>query len=685
MIPAPRRIHRPFFAALIALVLLTLDARPPASHVSEAAVPATITTVLYPGWNLVGWVGPSTQTSELFDEIRGLQWASAWDAAAQAYRHATPNGSNALPRVSRGMGIWLWLDEDVPVEWTRPVSEDTVMVWLVVGGNLVAAPATGSFTELGQAVTAAWRWNPARQRFERHDFDADPVNLGDALWLEMSSELGWIQSLAIDPPIVLIGDIPSDVRAEILAEYERMRRFFLERLGVFATGRLHYIGSDADALHDVGRSDGLKLAIPSCSRVSNEVRVSHLRCTHPNHAHSMARDYIGHILVGGLTESGRWPEVMPAQTRGPAWLTYGADQYLWLEYLDANGRVSEAERDARNGIARREATPSSFYEDADTSGFLGWDFKNVLAIFAADWLVASAGETALFDYFHRARFTADWRAAFSAAFGMTVDDFYESFAAHRHRMFPPLPHLTDGRDEAVLIVLDDVPAESAAAARDEFERVRGFFADRFEAEATGFTLYVGQHAEAVLAAAPGWYGDPECRARPAFGLAALALEWCAPSDINKAYLDTYFNGLRRDLAYEQPPSPSGSTQGWAPRWLDQGAFTYADVEYGELVGTLAPGDFRDRAVSTVNASTTSVRTLQLYADEHAAGGRVTRALGYLAVEWLADRAGDPAVFDYYRRLPGATSRDDAFEGAFGLTIEEFYQQFEAYRATLTAE
>ena len=59
-----------------------------------------------------------------------------------------------------------------------------------------------------------------------------------------------------------------------------------------------------------------------------------------------------------------------------------------------------------------------------------------------------------------------------------------------------------------------------------------------------------------------------------------------------------------------------------------------------------------------------------------------RALSFLAVEWLANHAGGPAVFDYYRRLPEATSPDEAFEQAFDLTFEEFYEQFEAYRGTL---
>ena len=61
-------------------------------------------------------------------------------------------------------------------------------------------------------------------------------------------------------------------------------------------------------------------------------------------------------------------------------------------------------------------------------------------------------------------------------------------------------------------------------------------------------------------------------------------------------------------------------------------------------------------------------------------------LGLLAVDWLVERAGEPALLEYHRSLAAATSWrsafDSAFESAFGLTAESFYEQFEAYRATL---
>ncbi len=61
------------------------------------------------------------------------------------------------------------------------------------------------------------------------------------------------------------------------------------------------------------------------------------------------------------------------------------------------------------------------------------------------------------------------------------------------------------------------------------------------------------------------------------------------------------------------------------------------------------------------------------------------ALSSVAAHWLADFAGEKALLEYFRLLPSAQTFYEAFEQAFGLTIEKFYEQFEAYRETLTTE
>jgi hypothetical protein len=52
----------------------------------------------------------------------------------------------------------------------------------------------------------------------------------------------------------------------------------------------------------------------------------------------------------------------------------------------------------------------------------------------------------------------------------------------------------------------------------------------------------------------------------------------------------------------------------------------------------------------------------------------------MAAELLAARAGQRALFDYYRLLQPGTTWQTAFETAFGMTVEEFYAVFEEHRA-----
>ena len=113
-------------ALLAALALLALGVGVTPGHAVAASGAGTITTVLYPGWNMVGWVGPSTPTSELFDAIPALRQVSAWDAEAQDYQHAVRNRYDELPTLTPGVGLWLRLRGNSAVEWTRAASnEDT--------------------------------------------------------------------------------------------------------------------------------------------------------------------------------------------------------------------------------------------------------------------------------------------------------------------------------------------------------------------------------------------------------------------------------------------------------------------------------------------------------------------------------------------------------------------------------
>lgn len=59
-------------------------------------------------------------------------------------------------------------------------------------------------------------------------------------------------------------------------------------------------------------------------------------------------------------------------------------------------------------------------------------------------------------------------------------------------------------------------------------------------------------------------------------------------------------------------------------------------------------------------------------------------LGFLAVDLLVELEGEDALLEYFRLLPAHVDWRDAFEVAFGRTADDFYAEFEPYRAEAIA-
>ena len=56
------------------------------------------------------------------------------------------------------------------------------------------------------------------------------------------------------------------------------------------------------------------------------------------------------------------------------------------------------------------------------------------------------------------------------------------------------------------------------------------------------------------------------------------------------------------------------------------------------------------------------------------------SLSLLAAELLASHAGEGALFRYFVLLQPITTWQQAFESAFGMPVEEYYDLFEKHRA-----
>ena len=129
----------------------------------------------------------------------------------------------------------------------------------------------------------------------------------------------------------------------------------------------------------------------------------------------------------------------------------------------------------------------------------------------------------------------------------------------------------------------------------------------------------------------------------------------------------------------------------APEWMSEGAAIWGG-DMGLLVADGQQSFSQTREEYRQDAARTTV-TLQSSEERNTPW---QYRLGALAVDLLVERAGLDAVVEYYRqmhqqplesdrRYAVATDWPEAFRNAFGITVEDFYEEFEAWRGELSHE
>ena len=208
----------------------------------------TITTTLYPGWNLVGWVGPDTPTSELFGEIPALRQVWSWESSSQRYQSWTRNSTSphALKQVTRGMGLWLLIGGEAPVEWSRAVSDEGALLALSAGRNLVGWTGEEGLgvgeavARFGEVFVRASHWDARTQRWEFYLPGVEPpgafanLSRGDGLWIDLTEDTRWWQSGLGRTVFEFADEVTPEHRVEARAELTNVITFFAERFGVYA-------------------------------------------------------------------------------------------------------------------------------------------------------------------------------------------------------------------------------------------------------------------------------------------------------------------------------------------------------------------------------------------------------------------------------------------------------------------
>ena len=686
------RVHR---ALVVAVVVAAMAAGLASAHgAASAQAPATdtVTTPLQPGWNLVGWMGPDTTPADLFRDVRLLQVVAVWDEDAGRYAWARRRGAVPPPleRITRGQGLFLWVGGTRSVQWTRPASVEGMLLTLPTGYSLVGwagldgTPISEAVGRFGSALVGASWWNAATQSYERYEPGVEEpaegmatLNHGDALWVELSEERRWWQSGTARTEFAFEGAVTPVHESELRAEMERVVAFFAERYGIEPP---EFAVRVAPQGPDTGASRGL-------------IHLGPDRVHDRSSGFVLAHEYF-HVLQFHLS---RQP---PSDNGSPAWLTEGTATYAAAVYgRELRGKTDDGIRevwalgslDVTGRLSDFEAS-LPFYD-------LSWSAYQLGAM-AVDWLVRHATAlsddspfTALergglglredydahFRYYRVRQPSVSWRAAFEEAFGIGVDEFYGEFAEYRKAFaaahLAHLPHIADELDEPILVLAGDIPTDTADRIRAQFDALQVFFRDRLGGGPADYTVFV---ASDQAAAASIGQGGSQCGSLSRVSsLHILACDSSVVTDIAWQH----FLVVRDRLA--PTASLPFASEGYGPRgasWLGRGLVRYVEGLSRAALGVQTLSSTWRSSARRAGDVAQQLRDLATSAGLRNATAVGIDSLFFLAADWLVERAGERSLFEYYRLLPSSDSWQEAFEGTFGITIDDFYAAFEAYRA-----
>ncbi len=478
--------------------------------------------------------------------------------------------------------------------------------------------------------------------------------------------------------MVFVGDVGGAAAAAIGAQFRdataRLAERFEDLEGIEITAHIH---AEVDTMHAAyERRYGQAPDAGLCHYWSGSGIAYAASCEEPFGA-IVGRAYI-ELLRDTVAPLAELPPADDGYSRrGPQWLLLGTREYANALYQAETGSETYTQlRAAQIAPARRTTLPLSSMETRAGRDAAGRPETIALGFLATELLAERAGDEAILDYFRLLPSSTGWRHSFEGAFGVTAGDFHATFEASRYERTPLLPHLADDLNEPVFMFVGDIAEDVQEELRVSLEATRELLGAQFGVEASDFTVYVGSDLAAV---APD-YVAVRGRWNP---------DLCGDQDHNVIFQIIGCKDPALVLAHEyvhvlQYQLAAGAA--WGPAWLTEGVAVYGEalhravIDQGLTASEGLDGRRRQKAAALLlDGEVPALRSFETVADD---AERIHYLLGFLAADRLAARSGVEALAGYYRRLSSSESWQEAFEGAFGIAVDDFYESFEAYRAEI---
>ena len=469
-----------FVVALVALLLMVSPAS--AQEPPEAESGAR----LHPGINLIGWVGEPTPVSQLFREIPQLEAIWTWDAELDEWIVAARNAPEwlgGLGRVTAGMGLRMQLGGDAPVIWERSTKPTRGLVKLRTGWNLVAWSGADSAAIENVAKGIGWslrsirRWDAATQQWatwtspersaqviadtgDEEEAESSGVRRGEALWVQVSRSVNWLQPTDILPRLVFPGGASQSLQTRVREDLEAVLSYYRDQYGIQAEPDFTiYVAENVDALIQAYKDDGKEVddAYEASTRALWERIPGWASGDEFVLAQGFWSDDGATDRAGRRTLTHEYTHIVQYQFNlsAASWLVEGTAEWAADEHHRLGGGDA---RDATiNGMAFfvTSETPSLRSTEADNAQ---WQYS--LGQLATHLLTADAGPDSWVEFWRHLTSTEtgphgrwasspDWLTAFQEVSGMPVADFYVRFASwQREQAQRDSATKTDSDDDA---------------------------------------------------------------------------------------------------------------------------------------------------------------------------------------------------------------------------------------------
>ena len=365
---------------------------------------------------------------------------------------------------------------------------------------------------------------------------------------------------------------------------------------------------------------------------------------------------------------------------GPQWLREGSREYLTYQVLGAPGPEScDLTRGRYARISETAGTPLS---DAETSeDFWALESSSAHGFLAVELLAEQADPEAVIAYFAALQPGANWQETFHAAFGITIEEFYQLFEERRAAGFPrprcpTLPPLVTmpGAPEYVKWVIDDEVSEE--------DRQNAVLAVRLMHDYTvslgmpetyeDITIYLYHNNDALVAAyagVTGWTLENSRRLwRPdgavgnggkGWAFANTANPWIQQTPLNLIMLiaGEFNNAQKYHLSELLLSSAMDEVPEAGPRWLSSGNTGFLVRRVTSRAGLKSYDAYREELVSRAQRVDALLITMETRTGFEAAG-RNPYEYSALAGELLASHAGSSALLHYFTLLRWPSRRDD---------------------------